>query len=63
MERSSKEIEEWVLVDPKYQYPCRRCKSLNLGYRVKESYCGGHEDCQYLCFDCNYDWWVDGIDS
>lgn len=42
---------------------CHKCKSTNVKYYIWESSCGGFEDAHYKCFDCNYDWWVDGIDS
>ncbi len=42
---------------------CRECKGPNVRYRIWESSCGGYEDCNYRCFDCLAEWWVDGIDS
>lgn len=42
---------------------CRRCRGTNVRYRIWESHCGGYEDYNYKCFDCEYQWWVDGIDS
>jgi hypothetical protein len=45
---------------PRY---CLKCKSTNVKYRIHESSCGGWEDEEIKCFDCNYVRWVDGIDS
>lgn len=42
---------------------CLKCKSENVKYRTHESSCGGYEDDEIKCFDCNYVRWVDGIDS
>lgn len=51
------------------QYPhlsakaCSKCKGHDVRYRVVESFCGGHEDYNYFCFDCGHNGWIDGIDS
>ena len=42
---------------------CRKCNSKNVTCQEWESSCGGYEDYKYTCNDCNYVWWVDGIDS
>ena len=42
---------------------CWKCNSTNIEGRIWESSCGGYEDYNYHCQDCNYFWWVDGIDS
>ena len=44
-------------------FKCRKCGSKNISYRNWESACGGYEDIEYKCEDCNYKWWVEGIDS
>jgi ssDNA-binding Zn-finger/Zn-ribbon topoisomerase 1 len=43
---------------------CPRCGSPLVLERMHED-SEGHEDWEYLCGDpeCNYRWWVDGIDS
>jgi hypothetical protein len=43
--------------------PCRHCNSPHVQFRVWESSCGGYEDYQYKCAECQRVWWVDGIDS
>lgn len=42
---------------------CPKCKREHVEVRSVESPDGGHEDYQYRCNDCNYSWWIDGIDS
>lgn len=42
---------------------CRKCKEREVRYRIRESWYGGHEDCNYKCFSCGHTWWVDGIDE
>ncbi len=42
---------------------CRKCAGANVAYRVVESSCGGYDDVQYRCGDCDHQWWVDGPDS
>lgn len=43
-------------------FRCRKCGG-PVHYRYWESDCGGFEDVQYRCDDCNYTWWVEGPDS
>jgi transposase-like protein len=43
--------------------PCRKCSSTKVRYKVWESSCGSYEDYKFTCPDCNYEWWIDGIDS
>lgn len=42
---------------------CKYCDSPHVQYRVWESSCGGYEDYQYKCAECQRVWWIDGIDS
>ena len=42
---------------------CRKCKGGPVVYEIWDSSCGGYEDYKYTCKECNYTWWVDGIDS
>lgn len=42
-------------------FKCKKCQSNNVKYRMIEDYLG-HEDIHYICEDCKYDWWVEGID-
>ncbi len=42
--------------------PCPVCGGEVLVSEV-ESPCGGYIDCKYRCNDCEYIFWVDGIDS
>ncbi len=42
---------------------CRRCNKPNVVRRTHQSSCGSWEDDEYKCNDCEYVWWVDGIDS
>lgn len=42
---------------------CRSCNGTKLVFRVHESSCGGYEDDEIKCLDCNYSWWVDGPDA
>jgi transposase-like protein len=42
---------------------CRYCNSPHVQYRIWESSCGGYEDYQYKCAECQRVWWIDGIDS
>jgi hypothetical protein len=43
--------------------PCQKCSSTKVRYEVWESSDGAYEDYKYICPDCNYEWWIDGIDS
>lgn len=41
---------------------CPKCRKENLYYRVvDDDY--GHEDINYWCPHCMYQYWIDGIDS
>jgi len=39
------------------------CGSKDVKYRIHESSCGGYEDAEYHCMDCDKTWWVDGPDA
>lgn len=53
----------WKKVEtPKNDFVCKKCKSTNLVYRIKESFCGSYDDIQYHCEDCNHYWIAEGID-
>lgn len=56
-------MSDWKRVaDENPEFRCKKCKSDNLKYRiVEDDEC--HEDINYWCPDCKYQWWVDGIDS
>lgn len=41
---------------------CRKCGGHNIEYRQVTSFDEAHEDYNYRCLDCKYNWWVDGID-
>lgn len=44
---------------------CPKCGNKTVVVRTWESSCGGYEDCKYNCTSpgCNWEHWVDGIDS
>lgn len=46
-------------------YVCRKCKQKTATCRSWESSDGAYEDYKYECTnkDCNYYWWIEGIDS
>jgi transposase-like protein len=41
---------------------CLKCKSANVEVRTVTSFDEAHEDDNFRCLDCKYDWWVDGPD-
>jgi predicted SprT family Zn-dependent metalloprotease len=45
-----------------YSFKCK-CGSTNVVWRAWESHCGGYDDVQYKCLDCNKKWWVESSDS
>ena len=59
MADSEGEFQEWKDVKTR----CIKCNSPHVQYRVWESSCGGYEDYQYKCAECQRVWWIDGIDS
>lgn len=44
-------------------FKCRKCSGHNINYRSWDSSCGGYEDQQFKCLDCNHTWWVEGPDA
>jgi hypothetical protein len=42
---------------------CKECKKGRVHCRTVESGCGGYEDFKLTCNNCNYSYWIDGIDS
>lgn len=58
MKDSDGEFDSWKTAERK----CVKCGGA-VRYRIWESNCGGHEDCQYKCESCDHTWWVDGADS
>jgi hypothetical protein len=44
-------------------YICRKCRSLDVWYRIFESSCGGFADEKYICRTCKAEWWIDGVDA
>jgi DNA-directed RNA polymerase subunit M/transcription elongation factor TFIIS len=51
------------VVTPDNSFVCRKCKSHDLVYRNKESFCGGYDDIEYKCETCKHYWISEGIDS
>jgi uncharacterized protein YbaR (Trm112 family) len=45
--------------DVKYCPDCR----IPLRHKIVESSDGAFEDIHYYCEECNYQYWIDGIDS
>lgn len=43
---------------------CKKCNNC-MKYKIWKSSCGGYEDYKYTCTNenCNYSFWVEGIDS
>lgn len=56
------ELNGWKSVSAENSdFTCKKCGSHNLKYRiVEDSDC--HEDINYWCPDCKYEWWVEGPD-
>lgn len=42
---------------------CPRCGKFSVYCKTWESSCGGYIDDKFICRECGYKWWVDGIDS
>lgn len=42
---------------------CVRCGCSHVMFRYYEPYDESTVDCEYKCMECEYTWWVDGIDS
>lgn len=59
----SNEIVWKKVVTPENWFVCRKCRSANLMYYEKESYCGGYDYFYYKCEDCKHQWQSEGIDS
>ena len=50
-------------VDEAPTYSCKQCGSLNVWYRTWESSCGGYEDIEYHCRNCDQKWWHESSDA
>ncbi len=59
----SNEIVWKKVVTPNNDFLCKKCRSANLVYHEKESFCGGYDYFCYKCEDCNHQWKSEGIDS
>lgn len=53
---------DWMQVDEKYNFHCRKCDSTDIEYREVTSYDEAHEDLNYHCNGCGRIWWVEGSD-
>ena len=47
----------------KTERTCKKCNSINVECRRVDSSDEAYEDWNYRCMDCDFYWWVDGIDS
>lgn len=52
--------EKCNITNPRFR--CR-CGSKNIMFRLWESSCGGYDDVNYKCLDCERVWWVESSDS
>jgi hypothetical protein len=50
-------------ITPHSDRPCPVCGQYNVTMQKWESSDGAFEDAKFTCSTCQYEWWIDGIDS